>query len=79
MKKLIKVKWFEKFPTQVGSYWFYGWAYEGEEDTRKPGWNYVTVRKISNGVMHTCNSHFWFEKEKGHGMFCKINFPEKPF
>lgn len=69
------LKWYKEFPTKPGFYWFYGHRFKGETEKELC---IVKVSKISNGVMHTCNGNFMFEKETGEGWFFPLLIPDIP-
>lgn len=73
--KRMELEWKNKWPTQVGCYWFYGYPYGRGS---KPEWNFINVIKISNGTMVTRNGAFWFEKEGWIGRFSEIQLPQPP-
>lgn len=78
-----KFVWTEDWPKEEGDYWFYGYAYQREfEDTilnkngkRKQELNMIQVRKISNGFVVIRNGNFWYESEKGPGLFTRMITP----
>jgi len=74
--------WTKNWPTQEGTYWFYGWPYGKETNfdgnVRKPELNFVRVMKISNGNMVVREGAFWFKKDGGVGLFSKIEEPILP-
>jgi len=77
-----KCKWTPKWPTEPGSYWFYGCPYDTKYFDGKqiePELNYVEIRKVANGNMIVRSGQFWNKSEwQGKGMFMKIELPEFP-
>ena len=72
--------WIKEFPTEPGSYWFYGYRYGkiscGHDC--EPELIFVEVSKISNGFMYVANSQFIFESEVEEPHFKKVELPELP-
>jgi len=77
-----KCKWIHEWPTEPGSYWFYGCPYDFKTfdgKQKEPELNYVEIKKASIGLMVIRSGQFWYKKEwRGMGMFSKIKLPELP-
>lgn len=75
----MKSMWKNEWPTEPGSYWFYGWPYGiGQFKKETPELNYVEVRKVTNGMMVVNSGAFWYKSEGWIGMFSKVDIPEFP-
>jgi hypothetical protein len=81
---MTKQIWTKEWPTEAGTYWFYGWRFgnEGLNKDDEPELNFVEVSKIVNGFMYITRGH-WLTAEKGYeggaiGLWTKAIVPELP-
>jgi hypothetical protein len=75
--------WSDIWPTQEGTYWFYGWRFgrkglSGKMDYREPELCFVEVRKEKNFIMYITRGHFLDKKENAEGKWLKATLPELP-
>jgi hypothetical protein len=79
--------WSDIWPTEVGTYWFYGWRFgdKSHEADRfspkfidKPELCLVDVHKIINGYMYTTHGHMLYKAEGAKGVWQKAILPELP-
>jgi hypothetical protein len=69
-------EWQDKFPQEVGYWWFYGWLFKRED---KPELHLVEVRITGNGVyVYITEGSFIYERQSGGGKWLKATLPELP-
>jgi hypothetical protein len=69
-----------EWPTEVGNYWFYGYRYKKFFGSSKNDKElmFVTVVKISNGLMVTADGQMMCEDDLEEAKFIKATTPELP-
>ena len=74
------MKWTKDWPTEEGTYWFYGYRYKRVScgSNCDPEYCLVEVFKVSNGLMITTNGQFMYESETEEAYFQKAELPEPP-
>ncbi len=72
--------WTKEWPNKLGFYWFYSYRYGkiscGQEC--EPELMFMTVRKVSGGVMYTADGQFVYKSEPEEAWFMKVELPELP-
>jgi len=73
-------KWTTEFPTEPGTYWFYGYRYGKVScgHTCDPELMLVEVWEISNGLMYVASGQHMFKSEVECPHFCEAELPEFP-
>ena len=69
-------EWSDEWPTEPGTYWFYGWDWG--DFNREPELHYVRVKRISNGVAHITDGNFVLKGDKWYGKWQIADLPELP-
>ncbi len=74
------MEWTTEFPTEPGTYWFYGYRYGKTSCGReaKPEMMLVMANEVSNGLMVTAEGQFMFEREIEQASFAKTELPYSP-
>lgn len=72
-------EWTNEFPTKPGWYWFYGWAWGRDENSKeKPQLRMMKASVAVEGeILLTTDNSFIF-KPNCQGMFYKASPPELP-
>ncbi|RJQ24582.1 hypothetical protein C4577_07370 [Candidatus Parcubacteria bacterium] len=50
---VMELKWIDKFPDEVGKYWFYGWQWSDEIKSKNPQLHLVEVSSHTDSNGHT--------------------------
>ena len=71
--------WSHLWPTEPGSYWFYGDPF-GAKDVRHQSVRsyFVRVLQISKGLAFICEGHFLYKQEASPGFWTPAETPEDP-
>ena len=70
--------WTNKFPTEEGSYWFYGWLSKYDKKNSDRKLRSADVHKISNGFMYVSEGSFMYEAEGAESYWLYIPKPSLP-
>ena len=73
-------QWTTEFPTEPGTYWFYGYRYGKIScgTANEPELVSVEVFKIANGMMCKADGQMMFESEVECPHFCVAELPDLP-
>jgi len=77
-------KWTKEFPTEEGTYWFYGyrWGRISMGEKEKPVLAFVRVHRTGKGgkgpMLYIADGHFLYKSEVEDAHFLKADLPDLP-
>lgn len=78
LERLNNGEWTAEWPTEVGSYWCYGYPHGKPRDGKPPTMQLCEVRPMSKGVCYVCNGAFVWPTEAGPIQFTPALIPAAP-
>lgn len=70
--------WTDKWPTEEGTYWFYGYRFHITNDKDKPELFLVEVWKLPWGIVYATRGYFLYREEGGFGLWTPADLPPVP-